>query len=97
MKSCPACAEQIQDAALKCRFCGEIVRTHQSLEPIETVLPKRSKLAYWARLLGCIPFMVMGVIGLMLGLPCASSVKIDISLLLYLGSLESYRLASHCF
>ena len=67
MKSCPACAEQIQDAALKCRFCGEIVRTHQSLEPIEAALPRRSKLAYWARLLGCIPFIVMGVIGLMLG------------------------------
>lgn len=38
MKTCPFCAEQIQEEAIKCRFCGEFLQKTESA-PAATSAP----------------------------------------------------------
>lgn len=64
MKKCPFCAEQIQDEAIVCRFCG---RNLQAVPPplqVQLVAPKRkTSLVTW----GCLALIIFLVLSALVG------------------------------
>jgi hypothetical protein len=56
MKACPFCAEDIQDAAIRCRYCGSDLSDKTTSAPVSNAVENT-----WPRFIGAAFMAVMGV------------------------------------
>ncbi|MDK2848718.1 MAG: hypothetical protein PWP34_2071 [Desulfuromonadales bacterium] len=96
MKKCPFCAEDIQDAAIKCKHCGEFLQVSKNPRLAAAALPWYFRTSTIVIALGCVGPLALPLIWWRPKLAPGWKIGLTIGILLlswvfYLITVESFR------